>query len=111
MMKIPMETKAMKWEDYYEQNSKSAFGLSKAVAEAVDESVVEAVETQVIEQHMFLDQCCSEVPCVYRSLAQCTIHSAGGGDKNSNKEHNGEKSCTEKAIWIRRRKHGATHGD
>jgi len=47
MMKIPMETKAMKWEDYYEQNSKSALGLSKAVAEAVDDSVVEAVDTQV----------------------------------------------------------------
>jgi len=47
MMKIPMETKVMKWEDYYEQNSRSALGLSKAVAEAVDDSVVEAVDTQV----------------------------------------------------------------
>ena len=47
MMKIPMETKAMKWEDYYEQNSRGALGLSKAVAEAVDDSVVEAVDTQV----------------------------------------------------------------
>jgi len=47
MMKIPMETKAMKWEDYYEQNSRSALGLSKTVAEAVDDSVVEAVDTQV----------------------------------------------------------------
>ena len=47
MMKIPMETKAMKWEDYFEQNS-TALGLSKAVAEAVDDSVVEAVDTQVI---------------------------------------------------------------
>ena len=56
MMKIPMETKAMKWEDYYEQNSKSALGLSKAVAEAVDDSVVEAVDTQVTEQHMLLNK-------------------------------------------------------
>jgi len=47
MMKIPMETKSMKWEDYYEQNSRSALGLSKAVAEAVDDSVVEAVDSQV----------------------------------------------------------------
>ena len=47
MMKIPMETKSMKWEDYYEQNSSSALGLSKAVADAVDDSVVEAVDTQV----------------------------------------------------------------
>jgi hypothetical protein len=47
MMKIPMETKVMKWEDYYEQNSRSALGLSKAVAEAVDDSVMEAVDTQV----------------------------------------------------------------
>ena len=38
----------MKWEDYYEQNSRSALGLSKAVAEAVDDSVVEAVDTQVV---------------------------------------------------------------
>ena len=38
-------------------------------------------------------------------------HATGGGDKNSNKEHNGEKSCTEKASWIRRRKHWTTHGD
>merc|ERR1719411_349835 len=36
----------MKWEDYFEQNS-TALGLSKAVAEAVDDSVVEAVDTQV----------------------------------------------------------------
>ena len=55
MMKIPMETKAMKWEDYYEQNSRSALGLSKAVAEAVDDSVVEAVDTQVMKQHMLLN--------------------------------------------------------
>ena len=54
MMKIPMETKAMKWEDYYEQNS-SALGLSKAVAEAVDDSVVEAVDTQVTVQQMLLN--------------------------------------------------------
>ena len=54
MMKIPMETKAMKWEDYYEQNS-SALGLSKAVAEAVDDSVVEAVDTQVPVQQMLLN--------------------------------------------------------
>lgn len=47
MMKIPMETKVMKWEDYYEQNSRSALGLSNAVAEAVDDSVVEAVDNQV----------------------------------------------------------------
>lgn len=47
MMKIPMETKSMKWEDYYEQNSRSALGLSNAVADAVDDSVVEAVDTQV----------------------------------------------------------------
>ena len=52
MMKIPMETKAMKWEDYFEQNS-TALGLSKAVAEAVDDSVVEAVDTQVMHQDMF----------------------------------------------------------
>ena len=60
-----METKAMKWEDYYEQNS-SALGLSKAVAEAVDDSVVEAVDTQVTVQQMLLllfDQCCSHVSC------------------------------------------------
>ena len=56
MMKIPMETKAMKWEDYYEQNSRSALGLSKAVAEAVDDSVVEAVDTQVVKQHMLLNK-------------------------------------------------------
>merc|ERR1719411_163688 len=36
----------MKWEDYFEQNS-TALGLSKAVAEAVDDSVVEAVDSQV----------------------------------------------------------------
>ena len=56
MMKIPMETKAMKWEDYYEQNSRSALGLSKAVAEAVDDSVVEAVDTQVMKQHVLLNK-------------------------------------------------------
>ena len=46
-MKIPMETKAMKWEDYFEQNSTSALGLSSAVADVVDDSVVEAVDNQV----------------------------------------------------------------
>ena len=55
MMKIPMETKVMKWEDYYEQNSRSALGLSNAVAEAVDDSVMEAVDNQVIKQQMFLN--------------------------------------------------------
>jgi len=47
LMKIPMETKAMKWEDYFEQNSTSALGLSSAVADVVDDSVVEAVDNQV----------------------------------------------------------------
>ena len=62
MMKIPMETKAMKWEDYFEQNS-TALGLSKAVAEAVDDSVVEAVDTQVMHQHMFPQLFGQEVSC------------------------------------------------
>ena len=62
MMKIPMETKAMKWKDYFEQNS-TALGLSKAVAEAVDDSVVEAVDTQVMHQHMFPQLFGQEVSC------------------------------------------------
>ena len=63
MMKIPMETKAMKWEDYFEQNS-TALGLSKAVAEAVDDSVVEAVDTQVMhQQHMFPQLFGQKVSC------------------------------------------------
>jgi len=37
----------MKWEDYFEQNSTSALGLSSAVADVVDDSVVEAVDNQV----------------------------------------------------------------
>ena len=47
MMKIPMETKAMRWEDYYEQNGGKILGLSKAVAEAMEDSVVEAVDAQL----------------------------------------------------------------
>ena len=57
-----METKAMKWEDYFEQNS-TALGLSKAVAEAVDDSVVEAVDTQVMHQHMLPQLFGKEVSC------------------------------------------------
>ena len=71
-MKIPMETKVMKWEDYYEQNSRSALGLSKAVAEAVDDSVMEAVDTQVIKQQQ-IGRCRSEVSRVYRPSACNTL--------------------------------------
>jgi len=47
MMKIPMETKAMRWEDYYEQHGGRVLGVSQAVAEALQDSVVEAVDAQV----------------------------------------------------------------
>ena len=74
MMKIPMETKAMKWEDYYEQNSRSALGLSKAVAEAVDDSVVEAVDTQVIKQHSTLNNLISVVQIAFCLLITGTMN-------------------------------------
>lgn len=50
MMKIPMDIKTMKWQEYYEQHVPSAMGLSTAVCEAMDDSVMEvteAVESQV----------------------------------------------------------------
>lgn len=52
MMKIPMDVKTMKWQEYYEQHAgPSALGLSTAVSEAMmDDSVMEvteAVESQV----------------------------------------------------------------
>ena len=47
MMKIPLETKTMKWEEYYAEHAGQVLGLSSVVAEAVDDSVMEAVESQV----------------------------------------------------------------
>jgi len=98
MMKIPMETKAMKWEDYYEQNSRSALGLSKAVAEAVDDSVVEAVDTQV------------EV--IKTAIKNTTVkkaarkkRGAGYGDENM------EPPCTVTRTSSRRRVISKTHSD
>lgn len=47
IMKIDMEAKTMKWEEYYEQNTQSALGMSDAVADVVEDSVLEAVDNQV----------------------------------------------------------------
>lgn len=47
LMKIAVEIKAMKWEEYYAQNNTTALAVSSAVSTTMDDSVLEAVQSKV----------------------------------------------------------------
>ena len=79
----------MKWEDYFEQNSTSALGLSSAVADVVDDSVVEAVDNQVTSRSVFLlKYTLLQVEVIKTAIKNTTVKKAarkkrgGYGDEN-----------------------------